>query len=212
MVPNRSLIDLTVFDDAGRVGWQVSYVFTGALGGVATFEFLSMKEQGYAANGQLGNGARTNGYREVRLYSNGRPAGHVSNDGVYTAYQTDVIGRRVFENRDGFAASGDYPAHLAVHTNRSFDAAGRVLSETVYPANSPSAPEAVTSTQTFNLAGQLLTSTAESSGGNFTTTSNYANGGRTVLHPPQSRARTSDFARSRSSPTGSGRVPCFWLF
>jgi len=207
MVPNRSTVEIHVFDDQGRVRWTTRCVFTGATAGVPAFEPFDRQEN-YHAHGQPAGHQRLNGDRAITWWANGRLSGHSANDGVYTGHGYDAIGRLVLQSKDALAASGEYPAHGALYTHRSFDAAGRVVSETLSPSlTNPTGPDALATTRVFNPAGQLV---SETNPAGLTTTFAYTNGGRTVTttHPGGATTVTDRWLDgSPKSVTGSAVIP-----
>ncbi|MFZ5493765.1 MAG: hypothetical protein ACOZE5_00325, partial [Verrucomicrobiota bacterium] len=208
MVPNRSTVELDIFNAEGRVGWRVSYVFTGAPGGVPAFEFTGMQEFAYA-QGQLTIQTALNGHRDQKwLYGNGWLSGLTRNDGTYTEFTRDPLGRDYLVRDWYLDASGEYPAQGFLYTHKTFDIANRVLTEKVSDSGNAGDPGLLT-TRTYNVAGQLL---SETSPAGLTTSFAYANGGRTVTatHPGGATTITDRWLDgSVKSVTGTAVVPSY---
>ena len=132
MVPNRSTVDLAIFGADGNVGFSVHYVFTGAVNGVASFEFLSMHETVYI-NGIAAIQKDSNGQADYLAYIGTRLSGHTFNDGTYVEYFPDSLGRDIIDTKFDLSADSDgiYPAQARLFNYKTFDAAGRVLTEKV---------------------------------------------------------------------------------
>lgn len=181
MVPNRSTIELKIYNAEGQVCYDTQYVFTGASGGVPTFEFLSQQTIGYQ-NGIPFAHSDTRGANDIVWLSGGLVSGHTSSEGVYVGYIRDSLGRDYMDIKLNIDASGEYPAQGAIYTHKTFDIAGRVLTEKVSSSSDAAAnpADAVTSSRKYNLAGLVTEETSEVGAGNFKTTYSYSNGGRTV--------------------------------
>jgi RHS repeat-associated protein len=197
LVPNRSTVELDIYNAEGRVAHSVTYAFTGAASGVPSFEFLRMTDADYA-DGVHTLTTGSNGYRDQLWMSNGFLSGHTYNDGSYVEYTRDELGRDYLARKWYQDASGSYPAQGYIYTHKTFDIAGRVLSEKVSSSATASASpdEAVTTAHQYNLAGLVTTDTAESGAGAYATTYAYANGGRTV---------------TVTLPTGATQITDRWL-
>jgi RHS repeat-associated protein len=181
MVPNRSTVGLSVFNAEGRVWYQVSYVFTGASGGVPTLEFTGLEERGYA-EGQQTLESHMNGHRETKTMLNARVLYENHNDGSRTYFDRNALGQVNSAQKEGVAATSEYAAQPQIYTHYTYDGAGRVLTEKVSSDGNAAANPAtsIATSRVYNPAGQLVSETAESTGGAFTTTYAYTNGGRTV--------------------------------
>lgn len=181
MVPNRSTIELKIYNAEGQVCYDTQYVFTGASGGVPTFEFLSQQTIGYQNEIPFSH-SDTKGANDIIWLSGGLVSGHTSSDGVYLGYIRDALGRDYMDIKLNIDANGEYPAQGAIYTHKTFDIAGRVLTEKVSSSSDAAAnpADAVTSSRKYNLAGLITEETSEVGAGNFKTTYTYSNGGRTV--------------------------------
>ena len=208
MVPNRSTVELDIFDDQGRVGWRTQYVFTGASGGVPTFEFTSMEAFGFA-QGQFTAQTALNGYRDQKwLLGNGWLSGVTRNDGTYTEFTRDALGRDYLVRDWYIDAAGEYPAQGILYTHKTFDIAGRTLTEKV-SSSSNAADAGLQTTRIFNVAGLLTSETAPTG---LATTYAYANGGRTVtatLPGGATKIVTKWLDGSVKSVTGTAQVAAY---
>lgn len=213
MVPNRSTVDLDVYNSEGNHWFHVSYVFTGAPGGVASFEFLKYVEDNFYDGVQtLKHGS--NGEKDQLWMMLGTLSGHTYNDGTYVEYTRDALGRDYMDRKWYIDAGSGYPAQGMIYTYKTFDIAGRVLTEKVSSSSDPAAnpADAVTTARTYSKGGLLLTETAESGSGNFTTSYAYSNGGRTVtVTLPGGATKVTDnyLDGSPKSVTGTSVIPTY---
>ena len=126
MVPNRSTIEMDVYNSEDRVEYHESYVFTGASSGVPTFEELDRDYFVYLF-GQLHFHSDMYGLREINWLSDGAPSGKHANDGTYEQYQTDSSGRYTGTIKWYEPADTGYAAQDHLYTNWTRDAANRML-------------------------------------------------------------------------------------
>lgn len=214
MVPNRSTVTLDVYNAEGRVWNTVTYVFTGASGGTPSFEFLTLQENGWD-NGILASKHGQNGEKDQLWLIKGELSGHSFNDGTYVEYSRDDLGRDYLVRKWYIDASGSYAAQGMIYTHKTFDIAGRVLSEKVSSSSDKNAnpADAVTNSRQYNLAGLVTSETAEVGAGNFSTSYAYANGGRTVtvtLPGGATKVADSYLDGTPKSITGTGVVPEYY--
>lgn len=204
MVPNRSTVDLVIYNAEGRPWFNTRYVFTGASGGTPTFEFLSQSEVTYD-NGLPAVQRALNGFREQRAFIGDQLSGIMSNDGSYTEITRDALGRETLACKFGIGATGEFPAQGAIYTHKTFDAASRVLT-TKTSASANSTDPGILVSRTYSLSG-LLQNETDASG--LTTSYTYSNGARTVTSTTPSGTRIEDRHPLGTFVSGTMVVPQF---
>lgn len=214
MVPNRSTVQLRIYNAEGQVASTTQYVFTGASSGVPTFEFLSTHETGYQ-NGVAVIEKDTNGQEDRLSMIGGQVSGISYNDGTYIEYTRDALGRDYLVRKWYVDSSGEYSAQGIIYTHKTFDIVGRVLSEKSSSSSDATAnpTDAVTTTRKYNLAGLLTEEVAEAGAGNFKTTYTYSNGTRTITTTlPGGATKTVEnyLDGSPKSITGTAQVATYY--
>ena len=215
MVPNRSTVDISIYDDEGRVRYQVPCVFTGASGGVPSFENTG-RDEFYFENGIPSLQTKLNGWSHQQLFLNNMPVWDISNEGITTWIDRNPSGRINNTQKTAVTVSGEYVPQGSYANYYGYDAADRIISERVTSDVSNGATtDSVTTTRVYNLGGLLTSETAESGGGNFTTSYGYTNGGRTVtmtLPGPGSPTKVTDryIDGSPKSATGTAVVAQYY--
>lgn len=213
MVPNRSTIGLEIYLN-GHVWFRASFVFTGASGGLASFTYIGMEELGYT-NGLQTYKYSPTGYQEQELYDGLYRSYATKNDGTEISYAHDNLGREYLATKLSLGSTSEYASQGSIYTHKTFDAAGRVLTEKISSnANAGSNPaDAVQTTRIYNKAGLLTSETAESTGGSFVTTYSYSNGARTVTATmPNGATKITDkyLDGSTKSIAGTGLVAQYY--
>lgn len=157
MVANRSWIDLTVLTN-GRPSNRVRYVFTGASGGVPSFEFIGGESATLSVDLAASTATETTtdhrGGSSKQIFTNGRLTKQVANDGMEVSFEYNALGWLIRKELAGVSASGSYAAQGPVYTHYGYDAAGRKISEKVSSSSNVSEP-GPTATYHYDAAGRL---------------------------------------------------------
>jgi RHS repeat-associated protein len=147
LVANRSTIELTVVVN-GQPTYKVTYVFTGASGGVPSFEFVGRESTVTAISTDATTGITTTtkthyahtGELSQQTYINGRLISETGNDGSTVTYNYDGTGLLSSKMLGGMGAAGNYAAQRAVYTHFTYDGASRKLSEKTSDSSDPAGP------------------------------------------------------------------------
>ena len=144
----RSTIDMVVTDDLGRTVLNETYM-------TDEYTRLSWTAQENDAQGRVTDVYRSNGTHSENTWGCCSQSSTTDESGVKTDYQTDALGRVWQETKKG--ASGSYPAQVDIDTTRAFDVMHRVLTTTVSETGGLS----LSSSRTYDAAGRVLTETDE---------------------------------------------------
>lgn len=160
LVPNRSTIQLTVVVN-GQPKYKVNYVFTGASGGVPTFEFLGRESFTVTTSVDANGNATTTkthtthaGEQTQQVFTNGQLTSETNNGGTVINYTYDASGLLLRKDTTGVAASGNYAAQGTIYAHYTYDAASRKISEKSSNSMNPLDP-GPTATIHYDSAGRI---------------------------------------------------------
>ena len=168
LLPNKSTMDVTLRDIAGKTVRTESYVFTGG----SSFSLLNSQDFTYDSAGRVTQSVANNGATVSNTYTNGRLTSVIDAAGTETQFTYDELSRVLTSTKMGVAATGSYSAQGAITTTNTYDGASHVTQ-----ATSAGGTLSLTTTSSYDLAGRLYSSTAP---GGYTTGFVYSSGGKIV--------------------------------
>ena len=118
----------------------------------------------------------SNGYLESHAWGVDTKTSDTANDGSSVSYTYDDLNRLTRSAKASVAASGSYQAQGTLYTHYQYNAANDLIWQRTNTSSSPSTA-GLTTTNTYDLAGRLTSSTDVSG---LTTTYEYPNNGLTV--------------------------------
>lgn len=199
LTPYKSIRKQLVRNSAGNPLASLTFVFNGS-----GFDLVGWESYSYSSDGLLLGSVDSHGTRYGASYIAGHCNYETKADGTQTQYFFDDLLRVTKSEFKGVSASGSYPAQDMVSTYYSYDGAGRVVGTQITAGTVTQ-----TTSQSFNRAGQLTSST-DALG--LTTTYSYSNGGRTVtttLPGSVTRVENRYLDGQTKSVTGSAVIPTY---
>ncbi|MBI5425305.1 MAG: RHS repeat-associated core domain-containing protein [Opitutae bacterium] len=171
MVPFKSLRTQTIYDVFARPVLNLTYVFVGG----TSFQLIGWEKRAYNIDGTLASKQTHTGELWSGTYVAGRLRAETRPDGTITKYTYNALNQ--VTEREELGQPGEtpiWPGQPALRTVYTVDLLGRVTQTAVLASNNQ--PGRVSSAS-YNLAGQLVSETAEDG---LSTTYAYTNAGRTV--------------------------------
>lgn len=191
-----------ILDEYERIVCRAEYVYTGT-----GYELAGWRVDQHDAIGRVTNVLYSNGLSEQYSWTGFKKAFETDKEGITTASYYDALQRVQLRIKLGVPASQDFPSQSDIATSFSYDAAGRVLTETVTAGDI-----ALSKTNEYDRAGRLIQSVDPAG---LVTVYGYEDGGRveTVTYPGGAERRASKYLDGQvKSVTGSAATPVFYEY
>ena len=181
-----------VRDQYGNTVMQETYVYNGT-----DYERVAWTVMDYDDRGHLIQVRRHNGQVSTATWEGDRRVSETDESGVETTFTYDALVRVRTRTKKGIAAAGGFASQPDIVTTLNYDAAGRVVSESIAASGLTLA-----SSSTYDIAGRIKTQTDQAG---LTTNYAYSNGGRTqTVTLPGGPNRISDRFLDGRTKSGSG--------